>query len=111
MAHQHHIVPLRIYLLIFLALLLGTALTVGAAFVDMGRLNTPVALGIAVFKATLVVLFFMHVRYGSKLVWLFAGGGFLWLVILLVLTLSDYFSRGWMGPAPVEFLEQGGTIF
>ena len=111
MAHQHHIVPLRIYLLIFLALLLGTALTVGAAYVDMGPLNTPVALAIAVFKATLVVLFFMHVRYGSKLVWLFAGGGFLWLVILLVLTLSDYFSRGWMGPAPVEFLEQGGTIF
>ena len=108
---DHHIVPLRIYLLIFAALMLGTALTVAAAFIDMGPLNTPVALALAAFKATLVVLFFMHVRYGSRLVWLFAGGGFLWLVILLVFTLSDYLSRGWLGQPTIEFLEQGNGPF
>ncbi len=106
-----YIVPVKIYLLIFSALLLGTALTVIAAFIDMGPLNTPVALGIAAFKATLVVLFFMHVRYGSRLVWLFAGGGFLCLAIFLLLTLSDYLSREWLGQPPVEFLEQTSGVF
>jgi len=108
---DHHIVPLRIYLLIFVALMLGTALTVAAAYVDMGPLNTPVALAIAIFKATLVVLFFMHVRYGSRLVWLFAGGGFLWLAILLVFILSDYLSRGWLEQPTIEFLEQTSGPF
>ena len=111
MAQDHPIVPIKIYLLIFCALMLGTALTVAAAFIDMGPLNTPVALVIATFKATLVVLFFMHVRYGSRLVWLFAGGGFLWLIILLALTLSDYLSREWLGQPPIEFLERTSGVF
>ena len=70
-----------------------TILTVLAAFVNLGDLNFPVALTIAVFKATLVVLFFMHVKYGSKLTKLIVGTAFFFLGIMLTLTLSDYLSR------------------
>ena len=79
---EHHVVPLKIYFLIFFALMLGTILTVTAAFVNMGFLNTPVALVIALIKASLVILFFMHVKYSPKLVGLFAAAGFFWLCIL-----------------------------
>ena len=72
-----------------------TILTVIAAFINLGDLNFPVALTIAVFKATLVVLFFMHVKYGSKLTKLIVGTAFFFLGILLTLTMSDYLSRGW----------------
>ncbi|MEW6755657.1 MAG: cytochrome C oxidase subunit IV family protein [Candidatus Latescibacterota bacterium] len=102
---EPHVVAVRVYVAIFLILICGTALTVAASFVDMGPLNTPVALMIAVVKGTLVVLFFMHVRYGSRLIWLFAAGGAVWLTILLVLTLSDYMSRGWLGQPTIEFLQ------
>ena len=60
---EHHVVPLKIYFLIFFALMIGTALTVAAAFVNMGFMNTPVALVIALIKASLVIMFFMHVKY------------------------------------------------
>ncbi len=99
----HHVVPLGVYLLIFFALMVGTVLTVGAAYVELGWLNTPVALLIAIVKATLVVLFFMHVRYNTPLMWMFAAGGFFFLVILLVLTLQDYYSRDWES-LPTQFL-------
>ncbi len=103
---NHHIVPLKIYLLIFSALLLGTVLTVAVAYVDMGYLNTPVAIIIAVGKASLVVLFFMHVKYSHKLVGLFAIAGFFWLVILLTMTMQDYYTRSWDPPtAAIKFLE------
>ena len=102
---------MRVYISVIACLFIFTAITVAAAFLELGPLNTPVALAIAIFKASLVVLFFMHVRYGSRLVWLFAGGGFLWLVILLVFTLSDYLSRGWLGQPTIEFLEQGNGPF
>jgi cytochrome c oxidase subunit 4 len=92
---QHHIVPLKIYFAVFGALLVGTAVTVWAAFQDFGPLNTVIALGIAGAKATLVILFFMHVKYSKPLVWVFVGSGFFWLAILLTLTVSDYLSRGW----------------
>jgi cytochrome c oxidase subunit IV len=88
-----HIVPLRVYFLVFATLLVLTGLTVWVAFVDLGAWGTPVALTIASTKAFLVILFFMHVRYGSHLVWVFATSGFAWLVILLAFTLSDYYSR------------------
>ena len=91
-----HVVPVRTYLVIFGALLVLTAVTVFAAFQDFGVLNTPIALTIAVFKATLVILYFMHVRTSSRLTWLFVGAGFFWLVILLAFTLADYASRGWL---------------
>jgi len=88
-------VPLRIYYAVFGALLVLTAVTVGVSFVDLGPLSTVVALAIAATKASLVILFFMHVRYGPRLIWIFASGGFFWLALLILLTMSDIVSRGW----------------
>jgi cytochrome c oxidase subunit 4 len=104
---EHHVVPLKIYFLIFFALIVGTTLTVAVAFINLGFLNTPIALVIALIKATLVIMFFMHVKYSPKLVGLFAVAGFFWLCILLSLTMQDYLTRGWGEPAPVEFLKEG----
>ena len=92
-----HAVPLRVYLGVFTALLVLTALTVFAALQDFGPLNTVVALTIAVIKAVLVILYFMHVRYSSRLTWLFVVAGFFWLAILLTFTMADYGTRGWIG--------------
>ncbi len=91
-----HVVPTRIYYTIFLALMVCTAVTVGVAFVDLGPLNTVVAMTIAVVKATLVVLYFMHVKYSSRLTWVVVVAGVFWLGILLALTLSDYLTRAWL---------------
>ena len=94
---SEHIVPVRIYITIFLVLLAGTALTVVAAFVDFPwRFNTVIALTIAVVKATFVVLYFMHVRYSSRLVWVIVASALFWIGIMFALTLSDYFTRGWI---------------
>jgi cytochrome c oxidase subunit 4 len=96
---SEHIVQPRIYIIIFLSLMLGTALTVMAAFVDFpGPLNAVVALTIACIKATLVVLFFMHVRYSGRLVWLVIASALLWLAILFAITFSDYWTRHWLPP-------------
>ena len=94
---SEHIVSVRVYLAIFLALLLGTALTVVAAFFDFPwRLNTIVALTIATMKATLVVLYFMHVRYSPRLVWVIVASALFWMGILFAFTFSDYFTRSWL---------------
>jgi cytochrome c oxidase subunit IV len=94
---SEHIVPVKVYLMIFLALMLGTFLTVVAAFYDFPwRLNTVIALTIATIKATLVVLYFMHVRYSSRLVWVIVASALFWLAILFGLTLSDYWTRDWL---------------
>lgn len=94
---SEHIVPVRVYIAIFLALLVGTALTVVAAFYDFPwRLNTVIALTIASVKATLVVLYFMHVRYSTRLVWVIIGSALFWLAIMFALTFSDYVTRGWL---------------
>ena len=92
---SEHIVPTRIYYTIYAALLICTYLTWQVAFFDLGTLNTVVALGIAVFKAVLVVLFFMHVRYSTRLTWAVAIGSVFWLGILIALTMGDYLTRGW----------------
>lgn len=91
-----HIVPTRIYYVIFGLLLLCTYLTVQVAYFDLGVFNSVVALGIASFKATVVVLYFMHVKYSPRLTWLVVIGGVFWLGILLVFTISDYLTRGWL---------------
>jgi len=91
-----HIVPLKTYYAIFAALLAGTAVTVGVAFLDLGPMNTVVAITIAVIKALLVVLYFMHVKYSSRLTWVFAGAGFVWLVLMIGLTIADFDTRGWI---------------
>ena len=95
-----HIVPTRVYYLIFGILALCTYLTWQVAVFDLGPLNTIVALTIAVFKAVLVVLFFMHVRYSTRLTWAVVLGSVFWLGILLVLTLGDYLTRPWLVSAP-----------
>ena len=90
-----HILPKRVYYTIFAILLLCTFLTVQIAFIDLGAWNTVAALTIAVFKAALVVLFFMHVKYGSHLTKLIVGVALFFLGIMLTLTMTDYLSRGW----------------
>jgi cytochrome c oxidase subunit 4 len=92
---EHHILPLGIYWAVFTALVVGTVLTVWTARIDLGHMNVVVALSIAAVKALLVILFFMHVKYSSKLVWLFAATGFLWFGLQILLTMQDFVSRGW----------------
>jgi cytochrome c oxidase subunit 4 len=90
-----HVVQPRTYVLVFIALLVLLGATLAAARVDLGPLNLIVWLTIAGIKATLVVLYFMHVRYASRTTWVFAAAGLLWFFTLLGLTLADYLSRGW----------------
>ena len=90
-----HISPRTTYYGIFLALMVLTSITVAVAFINLGALNFPVAISIAIIKATLVILFFMHVKYSSRLTKLVCGGAFFFLLILFALTMSDYLSRGW----------------
>ncbi len=93
--HEHHIVSPKIYVAIFAALLVGTALTVAASYAELGVFNPIIALGIAVIKATLVVLFFMHVKYSTKLTKLAVGAGIFTFLTLVSMTLADYISRAW----------------
>ena len=94
-----HISSSRTYVVIFAALLLLTVTTVLAAFADLGPLNDVVALSIAVTKMVLVVLFFMHAKFSTRLTKLVVVSSFAWLVILIAFTLSDYLTRGWLGVA------------
>ena len=97
MAHasEQHVVPTKIYYGIFATLMILTGVTVAVAYVDLGPMNAVVALAIACFKALIVVLFFMHVKYSTRLVKLTLIAGIYWMGILLALTLSDYLTRGW----------------
>ena len=90
-----HVAPKSMYYMVFGALIVGTILTVASAKVDMGPLNNVVMLAIAGAKATLVILFFMHVRWSSRLTWVVAMAGFFWLLLLFTV-LGDYVSRGWV---------------
>jgi cytochrome c oxidase subunit 4 len=90
-----HIVPLRIYILIFATLIVLTGVTTWVAFVDLGQWNTVVALTIAVTKMMLVILYFMHLRYGSGLTRMVVLASFMFLAILIGLTLSDALTRSW----------------
>lgn len=93
-----HIVPIKVYLLVYVTLLVLLVATVGAAHLPGHHtlLNNVIALTIAVVKAVLVMLYFMHVRYSTRLTWLWASAGFFWLVIMFILTLGDYFTRHWV---------------
>ena len=90
---SEHIVPPKVYIGIFLSLMVLTAATVGAAYVNLGAMNIVVALAIATLKATLVVLYFMHARYSPKRTQLVIISAVFWLAIMLALTLSDYSTR------------------
>jgi cytochrome c oxidase subunit 4 len=95
----HHIVSPKVYVSIFAALMVCTFLTVEAAKVDLNQyfpgLNIIVALGIATFKASLVILFFMHVKYSPKRTQLVIICSVFWLAVMLFMTMSDYISRPW----------------
>lgn len=93
--HEHTVVGPKVYAAVFALLLCFTALTVFASYLELGEFNTVVALTIAVIKGTLVVLFFMHVRYSSRLTKLTVFSGFFLLIVLFMMTLTDYVSRAW----------------
>jgi cytochrome c oxidase subunit IV len=97
---SEHIVSKKVYYTIFLTLMVLTALTVMVAFIDLGSLNLPVAIAIAIVKATLVFLFFMHVKYGSKLVKIGIVAALFTLMIMFSITLSDFFTRYWTNYIP-----------
>jgi cytochrome c oxidase subunit 4 len=92
---EHHIVTPLDYLFVYIALVIGTILTVIAADIDLGVLNPIIALGIACTKACIVILFFMHVKYQSRLVKLTVSAGFFTFLVLITMTLTDYMSRAW----------------
>ena len=92
-----HVMPIGMYVKVFAALLVGTAITVSVAFLNLGPFNNVVALGIAGIKATIVILFFMHAKYSTRLTKLVIVSGFFWLLILIAFTLADFGSRGWLG--------------
>ena len=89
-----HITSVRTYVVVFAALMVFTVVTVTVAFQNLGVLNDVAALTIAVMKTTLVVLYFMHIRHSSALSKLVVAAGFLWLIILIAFTMSDYLTRG-----------------
>ena len=91
-----HISPKSTYYTIFGSLMILTGITIAVAFINLGRLNFPVAISIAIVKATLVILFFMHVKYSSRLTKLVLATGFFFLITLFVLTMTDYVTRGWL---------------
>ena len=95
-----HVAPKSLYYSVFLALVVGTILTYAVALIDLGFMNNILMLTIACAKALLVVLFFMHVRWSSRLTWLVAMSGFFWLIILFGITMTDYLTRGMVPGTP-----------
>ena len=93
------IVPRKTYFAVWVALLLLLLVTVAVSYIHLGWLNPAAAVGIAVVKATIIILYFMHVRYSPRLVWVFVAAGFFWLCILFAITFSDYLTRGYL-PSP-----------
>ena len=95
-----HVAPKTMYYAVFAALIVGTGLTVLVAFYDLGVFNNILMLSIACAKALLVILFFMHVRWSTRLTWLVVASGFFWLLILFGITMTDYMTRGWVPGTP-----------
>jgi cytochrome c oxidase subunit 4 len=95
-SHEQNIPSILTYLIVWACLMLLLALTVFCAFFNLGDWSVVIALVIAGLKAFLVLYFFMHLGYGQKQAWFFALAGFLWLSIMIVLTLADYLTRGWL---------------
>jgi cytochrome c oxidase subunit 4 len=92
----HHIISVRTYVVIYLVLLLLLVATAWASVLPLGNAHLPVAITIAAIKAVLIVLFFMHVYYSSRLTWIVSTASFLWVGLLLAFLLADYLSRGWL---------------
>ena len=94
MEQEHYVVPIRTYLTVFVALMVFVAITVSASFIDLGIISIIIVLGIATTKAGLIMLYFMHLRYSPKLMWVFAGLGFFGLSIMILIAMGDYVARG-----------------
>ena len=94
--HAEFHVPMSTYVIVFVLLMVGLIVTVIAAFIDLGEANMIVAMLIAGAKAALVILYFMHVKYASRLTKIFVSAAFLWLALLFALTFTDYVSRNWL---------------
>jgi cytochrome c oxidase subunit 4 len=92
---EHHIVTPLQYVFVFATLLVFTGITVGAAYVDLKWANPVIALAIASFKAVVVILFFMHAAYQSRLIKMTIGAGFFVFLVLIAMTMTDYVSRAW----------------
>lgn len=97
MSDPADVLTVRACFAVYFALIAFTAVTVGAAFIDLKMLSTPVALGIAAVKALLVMVYFMELRHSPKLNWVIMGNGIFWLTVMIMLTMSDMISRGWLG--------------
>ena len=95
---SQQIEPTRTYVTVFVSLIGLTLLTTGVAFIDLGPFNTVVAMAVAFFKMSLVILYFMHVRHSGGLVRIALVAGFFWLALLIGLTMSDYQTRAWTPP-------------
>jgi cytochrome c oxidase subunit 4 len=93
---SHRVVPVRVYVTVFLVLIALTFTTVAVSKIELGEFNVIAALTIAVIKASLVVWFFMHLNQSTSMTKLFAGAGLFWLAILLAFVFADYVSRGWL---------------
>lgn len=96
--HHHHVMPLGTYLAVFAGLIILLGVTVGVSFLNLGIFSRLVAVTIAAIKAGLIVTYFMHLRYSEGLTRVFAGIGFLWFVLMFMITLSDYIARGGVVP-------------
>lgn len=94
--YEHHIIPPKTYFIVFMLLMLLLVATLGVAMFDLGFLNLAVAMTVAIAKVALIMTYFMHLKYNTALVRLFATGTVFWLLIMFVLTLADYTSRGWI---------------
>jgi cytochrome c oxidase subunit 4 len=95
----HPVAPVRLYVAVYLVLVALTITTVAVSRIDLGEYNFIVAITIAVIKAVLVILYFMHVKDATAMTKVFIGAGFFWMAILLLFILSDYLTRGWL-PGP-----------
>jgi cytochrome c oxidase subunit 4 len=95
---EEHIVEKKTYYSVFAALMALLITTIGVAYIHLGELNIIVALSIAFIKAALIALYFMHIRYSSRLLWVFAGAGLFWLGIMFALAFADYLTRGLVSP-------------
>lgn len=111
--HTHHVIEPYVYYRVFGVLMILFLATVGVAFFDLSEhlhwapANIVVALIIAIAKATVIVLYFMHIKYSSRLTQTFAAAALLWLVIMFIFTFADYFTRGWI-PQPGSWTVPGG---
>ena len=94
-APAHHRSSLLSYFVVFATLMILTIVTVWVSRIDLGTLNTAVAMAIAIIKATVVILWFMHVIHSPRLTWIVVIASFLWLAVMFVLFFSDYLTRGW----------------